>query len=204
MQGLIFLEVNQVNKKNKKYQLNYLSTDFYNKYNSVDYPEIENKANRPYMVMLIKIENNTFAIPFRTNIKHNSCYKFKNSSRQTNSTTGLDYTKAVIVNDNKYIGEAARVNDLEYIELDANYHIITKQFTSFVKGYIKFAQGKLNKFQATKYRYTTLKYFENDLLHKSVNQSLEYKINDAQVRFDANKQTTTSKNNKSKETTIDI
>ena len=27
-----------MNKKNKRYKLNYLSADFYNKYNSVDYP----------------------------------------------------------------------------------------------------------------------------------------------------------------------
>ena len=36
--------------------------DTYNQYNCTDYPEIENKMNRPYMVMLIMIENNTFAI----------------------------------------------------------------------------------------------------------------------------------------------
>ncbi|MBQ9981676.1 MAG: hypothetical protein IJP18_03820 [Oscillospiraceae bacterium] len=41
----------------KKYELKYLTEDFYKKYNSIDYPEIENKKERPYMVMLIKIEN---------------------------------------------------------------------------------------------------------------------------------------------------
>lgn len=193
-----------MNKKNKKYKLNYLSADFYNKYNSADYPEIENKANRPYMVMLIQIENNTFAIPFRTNVKHNNCYKFKNSSRQTNSTTGLDYTKAVVVNDNRYIGEAARVNDMEYIELDTNYHIIIKQFTSFVKGYIKFVNGTLNEYQAKNYKYTTLKYFENELLHTSVKQNLEDKINDAHIRCEASKHNSAAKNNKHKEPTKDI
>lgn len=59
----------------KKYELKYLSEEFYKKYNSVDYPEIEKKKERPYMVMLIKIENNTFAIPFRTNVKHTACYR---------------------------------------------------------------------------------------------------------------------------------
>lgn len=152
-----------MNKGNKKYKLNYLSDDFYNKYNSADYPEIENKSNRPYMVMLIQIEDNTFAVPFRTNVKHSNCYKFENSSRPTNTITGLDYSKAVIVNDSKYIGAAARINDMEYTELDANQHIIIKQFSSFVKGYIKFANGNQNEFQTKKYRYTTLKYFHNEL-----------------------------------------
>ena len=152
-----------MNKINKKYKLNYLTAEFYNRYNPEEYPEIENKVNRPYMVMLVQIEDNIFAIPFRTNVKHSNCYKFKNSSRQTNSVTGLDYSKAVIVNDSKYIGAAARINDAEYTELDKNYYYITKQFTSFVKNYIKYANGKLNEYQAKKYKYTTLKYFRKEL-----------------------------------------
>ncbi len=69
-----------MNKSNKRYKLNYLSSAFYENYNSNDYPEIENKQNRPYMVMLIQIENNTFAVPFRTNVKHNECILGKNVS----------------------------------------------------------------------------------------------------------------------------
>ena len=48
---------------NQYYQLNYLSNDFYTHYNSKDFPEIENKQSRPYMVLLIHIGNNTFAVP---------------------------------------------------------------------------------------------------------------------------------------------
>ena len=152
-----------MNKKGKKYTLNYLSEEFYKKYNTTDYPEIENKENRPYMVMLIKIDENIFAVPFRTNVKHNNCYKFRTSSRPTNTITGLDYSKAVVVNDDKYIGDPARINDMEYTELDANYHIIIKQFTSFVKGYVKLINGTLNEYRRKNYQYTTLKYFHNEL-----------------------------------------
>ena len=91
----------------KKYQINYLSVEFYKKYNSVVYPEIEYKEERPYLVLLVKIDENIFAIPFRSNVEHSSCYKFKNSQRVTNSSTGLDYSKAVIVNDSTYIGLSA-------------------------------------------------------------------------------------------------
>lgn len=163
MQGLQSYCEENMNKNNKKYKLNYLTAEFYNRYDPVNYPEIENKSNRPYMVMLIQIENNTFAIPFRTNVKHNNCYKFKKSSRPTNSITGLDYSKAVIINNNKYIGPAARINDMEYTELDTNNHIIIKQFSSFVAGYIKYAKKELNEYQAGKYKYTTLKYFHKEL-----------------------------------------
>ena len=61
----------------RKYIIRQLSKDFYQKYDRYNYPEIERKKDRPYMVMLIRIDNNIFAIPFRTNIKHNACYKFK-------------------------------------------------------------------------------------------------------------------------------
>ncbi len=147
----------------KDYQLNYLSADFCNKYNSSDYPEIENKDNRPYMVVLIKIKNNTFAVPFRTNVPHNNCYKFKKSTRPTNTVTGLDYTKAVIVNDSKYIGAEARINDMEYTELNENSVFIIRQFEKFVADYIAYANGKKNYYAVKKFKYTTLKYFHKEL-----------------------------------------
>lgn len=148
---------------NQYYQLNYLSNDFYTHYNSKDFPEIENKQSRSYMVLLIHIGNNTFAVPFRTNVSHNNCYKFKTSTRPTDSITGLDYTKAVIVNEPGYIGAPARINDKEYIELSKNYHFILKQFEKFVSDYIAFVNGKNNYYTAKKFRFTTLQYFHEEL-----------------------------------------
>ena len=115
------------------------------------------------MVLLVKIDGNNFAIPFRTNIRHNNCYKFKDSSRPTDSVTGLDYSKAVIINDSSYIGSPARINDREYIELDRNYYAIIKRFKEYVKGYISFVNGTHNPYIARRYRYTTLQYFHNEL-----------------------------------------
>lgn len=147
----------------KKYQISYLSAEFYKKYNSSDYPEIEHKEERPYLVLLIKIDENTFAIPFRTNVDHNSCYKFKNSQRETNSSTGLDYSKAVIVNNPEYISFPATIDNSEYIELNKKYFFIIKQFTSYVSDYKLFVSGELNEYKSKKYRYTTLKYFHEEL-----------------------------------------
>lgn len=151
-----------MNTKND-YKLNYLSEVFYAKYNSTDYPEIETKDNRPYMVILIKIKNNTFAVPFRTNVPHNNCYKFKTSTRPSKSVTGIDYTKAVIVNESEYIGEAARINDKEFVELNSNYKFIIKQFSKYVSDYIKYAKGNNSYYASKKFKYTTLKYFHSEL-----------------------------------------
>lgn len=145
------------------YQLNYLSLDFYNEYDSSAYPEIEHKSNRPYMVMLVCIRSNTFAIPFRTNIAHNNCYKFKKSARATTTVTGLDYTKAVVVNDSRYIGAPARIDNMEYAELSNSYLFIVKQFEKFVNDYIAYVNGKSNYYNVKKFQYTTLKYFHKEL-----------------------------------------
>lgn len=148
---------------NRVYQLNYLTQEFYNKYSSADYPEIECKTTRPYMVLLIKIDNNNFAIPFRTNIRHKYCYKFKNSDRDSSSVTGLDYTKAVIVNDNSFIGDEATIDNKEYVELNNKYYFIISQFKKYISGYSEFIKGNLNEFESRKYQYSTLKYFHDEL-----------------------------------------
>ena len=44
-----------------------------------------------------------------------------------------------------------------------NYHIIIERFTTYVRGYIKYANKTLNKYQALNYRFTTLQYFHKEL-----------------------------------------
>lgn len=148
---------------NNSFTLNKLSADFYNDYDSVSYPEIENKPDRPYMVLIIRINGNTFALPFRTNIRHSYCYKFANSGRNTNSVTGIDFTKAVIVNQPNYIGVAATIDNREYVELSNKYHFIINKFTTYLTGYINFVKNGGDEFTAKKYRYCTLKYFHKEL-----------------------------------------
>ena len=147
----------------KKYQLKYLTEKFYEEYGSKNYPEIEQKTDRPYMVFLVNIDNNTYAIPFRTNVKHKACYKFKTSSRDTKSSTGLDYSKAVIVNSEKYIGQSATIDNKEYLELSKKYYFIIKQFKTYVQGYMKYVKGEANEFEAKKYKFSTLQYFHKEL-----------------------------------------
>ena len=113
--------------------------------------------------MLIQIENNTFAVPFRTRITHKHSYRFSNTSRITDKATGLDFTKAVIVNDSKYIGAPARVDDAEYNELDINHYIIIKRFKRYITEYVKYKKGLIPPQVAGNYKYSTLKYFHKEL-----------------------------------------
>ena len=118
---------------NKDYQINLLSSEFYNNYPSYLYPEMELKQSRPFLVLIVKIDGYTFAIPFRTNVRHNYCYKFKKTGRETATNTALDFTKAVIINDLKYIGVTATIDHNEYIELSSKSFFIIKKFKSFIE-----------------------------------------------------------------------
>jgi hypothetical protein len=50
------------------YKYVYLSDQFYEDYPKSQFPELLRKSDRPYIMFLIKTENLTFAIPFRSNI----------------------------------------------------------------------------------------------------------------------------------------
>ena len=160
--------------KNLQYVFEMNEEDFFEKYDSKHFPEIEHKLNRPYLVLVLKVENNTYAIPFRTNVSHKACYRFKNSSRDTHSFTGLDYSKAVVVNDDRYIGTAAFIDEKEFLELNRKYYFIIKQFSAYVSGYKKYVAGELDDFSSKKYRYSTLQYFHSEI-GISVKQNIEPK-----------------------------
>lgn len=147
----------------KNYELHYLSDKFYDEYNEAEYPEILHKDKRPYMILLIKVESNTFGLPLRTNIAHNNCYKFEYTSRSTDTITGIDFSKAVVIIDSEYIGSEAEMDNKEYVELNNRINFIISRFRTYIKGYYLYASGKADKYQAKKYRFTTLKYFHKEL-----------------------------------------
>ena len=145
-------------------EIRLLTQKFFDDYPFEEYPELERKTNRPYLVLLVQIENNRFAIPFRTNIKHNSCYKFPATGRKTSSASGLDYSKAVIVNNQEYIGRRAVIDETEYSDLIKKFHFIRKQFAAYVKRYIQYTKSNVMNIRlATTYLYSTLKYFHKEL-----------------------------------------
>jgi protein AbiQ len=148
---------------NKIFTINKLAQKFYDTYNEYDYPEIEHKISRPYIVIIAKIDDYVFALPFRTNIKHYS-YKFKNTTRNTNSSIGIDFTKAVLIKDESYIGSETTIDKKEYVELMNKYYFILIKFKAYLKGYIKFLGSKSNECLTNKYKYCTLKYFEKEII----------------------------------------
>ncbi|MBO4858320.1 MAG: hypothetical protein J5527_07385 [Treponema sp.] len=144
-------------------ELRYLSQLFYNKYK--DCTEILNKGEtRPYIILIIEVENKKFAIPIRTNLhKSIDCYE---SNPQTNS--GLDYTKSVVISKEEYI-DTTRYPEIEHKEF--NYikfkeKEIKLAFEKFVNDYKKdvIRHNKNPNIPANpRFQYCTLQYFKKEL-----------------------------------------
>ena len=117
-----------------KREFRQLNDNFYEQYK--DYPEILYKAERPYTIALFKIDNLTFAIPFRSNITSEHAYVFKNSSRGRHANSGLDYTKAVVVKD-EHLGKKVDIDNAQYREFSTKIKVISNTFGNFIKDYKK-------------------------------------------------------------------
>ena len=148
----------------KLFELRKLSQEFYQDYPANLFPEMEQKPSRPYVVLLVEINGLKFAIPLRTNIRHAYCYKFRKSDRETNSSTGIDYSKAVIIKKDSYLSEKADINDKEYLELQQKAFFILKQFKKYIDDYIAFKKNGGNDYIVKRYAFSTLKYFDDLLL----------------------------------------
>lgn len=135
----------------KDMRLIYLSELFYGEYGH--FPEILNKPSRPYVCLTVEIDGYLFAIPFRHHISHP--YAF-----MTGEKSGLDYTKAVLVNDARYIAWGApRVEQAEYNRLKGNEARIVNGMRRYLKLFRKARQYPGNTHYSTILEYSALKYF---------------------------------------------
>ncbi|MFI3167526.1 MAG: hypothetical protein R3Y32_05330 [Bacillota bacterium] len=148
----------------KKFILCKLTQKFFSDYPKDQYPEFEEKIGRPYVVFVITIGGNKFGLPLRTNVRHGSCYKFKSTTRNTSSSTGIDFSKAVILNNPLYIGLETTIDNREYIELDGKIIHIMKKFEMYLNKYVNYKnKGVVDKNIEYTYRYSTLQYYHNEL-----------------------------------------
>lgn len=89
-------------------------------------------------------------------------YKFKATGRVTNYSTGLDFTKAVLV-DASLLGDPAIIDNKEYLELSKKHFFIRKQFIKYFENYKRYLINELNEYQSKAYVYSTLKYYHKEL-----------------------------------------
>ena len=140
------------------FKLIFLSDKFFNDYPESKYPEILHKPDRPYMFLQVTVNNHNFAIPFRTSIRHK--FKFK-----TIGISGLDYTKAVIIDDNDYYIANRRIhlrND-EFKKMIGKEYVIKKSFEKFLIYYKISAKDLSKEYNKKLFSMSALQYFLKDL-----------------------------------------
>lgn len=128
------------------------------------------KDKRPYGCLLIKTHNDYYiCVPFRSHIRHKNAFLFKNTERSKTDSSGLDYSKTVLIRPedyDKYLIENAVVDTDEYKAVRMNIYKIEKQISKYIEGYVKsvsdFENADKKSFER-KYKYSTLKYFHDIL-----------------------------------------
>lgn len=81
---------------------------------------------RGYGIVIISIGNLSFAIPLRSNIKHKSAYITVKSSQKGIEGKGLDFTKALLISNKKYISNLPfKISANEHKKLADKEHYIT-------------------------------------------------------------------------------
>lgn len=132
-------------------KLIYLSSAFYSKYSNCK--EILQKPNRPYACMAVQIEKHLFAIPMRHHITHSFCFN-------TTYDYGLDFTKAVIIDDSSYIGSGIPwINTTEWNAIKTNEQKIIYEFSKYIRKYKRALKAPSNPRNASILRYSALQYF---------------------------------------------
>jgi protein AbiQ len=137
----------------------FLSEQFYNDYNAKSCPEITQKPDRPYVMLLVKIDGLIFAIPFRSNIRH----KFSFITDEQNSC-GIDYSKAVVITQNAHIDSKRKpkIRKNEYKTLIGKEQKILTALQNYVHDYKKAVVYRTQRQNYT-YKYSTLQYFHEEL-----------------------------------------
>lgn len=143
-------------------EIKYLSSEFYKKYSNCT--EILRKESRPYVIIVLQIGKDKFAIPIRSHLhKTQDCFE---SNPQTNS--GLDFTKALFIEKDSYI-EATKFPEITHKEF--NYikfkeREIKLSFEKFLMAYKKdvLRHKKNPKIpQNPRFRFCTFQYFHKEL-----------------------------------------
>jgi len=120
---------------------------------------------RGYGVVLIDLNDLTFAIPLRSNIKHSAAYITVRSQAPGIKGKGLDFSKALLIAQASYISHMPfKISPQEHKKIQDKEVHITHSFEKYVCKYIKAVnrsdQNILNGFE---YRFTTLVNYHSEL-----------------------------------------
>ncbi|MCL1807959.1 MAG: hypothetical protein FWG31_09695 [Oscillospiraceae bacterium] len=137
----------------------FLTQQFYDDY--AHCTEIEQKQERPYVQVYIKVNGIDFAIPFRSHIKHKYAFWTDKVSR-----CGLDFTKTVVIENQKYIdaNKNPYIRPDEHKALLGNERAIEQGLLKFLQTYRNARLTPNNHAKGLLLRYSSLQYFEKYII----------------------------------------
>ncbi|WP_288960256.1 hypothetical protein [uncultured Sulfitobacter sp.] len=116
----------------------------------------DGEKTRGYGVVVISCAGGlTFGIPLRSRIKHKACFRTINDA-------GLDYSKAVLINDPAHLAGPFIIPSDQYVKIADREAFITDRFEKYVNRYILGVQrGDQNILKH--YPYSTLQNYHMEL-----------------------------------------
>lgn len=132
-----------------------LSSFFYSQYAGCS--EILTKSTRPYACLEVEIDGVVFAIPFRHHIAHKWAFF-------TGEGCGIDYSKAVVVSDNRFIGNhSPTVEQAEFDALKGKDALVRNGMRKFLKAYKNAVAYPANPHYRLIRQCSSLQYFHKEL-----------------------------------------
>ena len=154
-------------------ELRRLTSDYYSEHahlkEAMDFDKVTRKPDdkgRGFGVCLVDILGHQFAIPLRTTMYHKENFptKFKKDDNGRVVREGLDYSKAVIITDQRFISSTTfetREKE-EYLKINGSEKKILRDFEKYIKKYIK-AVKKPDENILKEYKYSTLQNYHAEL-----------------------------------------
>jgi protein AbiQ len=130
----------------------------------LDSGDVNKQSSRSYLRVSAEHNGFVFFVPLRKKI--NFCDKRMGYSlpSETRADAGLDFRKALIVNENEYFlsPKQGRVSPLQTKKIESERARIEYLFFNYVNGYVKAARKKREKID-TLYKFSTLHNFHAEL-----------------------------------------
>ena len=144
----------------KKKRFVFLSKKFYNTYPTSQYPEMEQKQNRPYIQVYVEIDGVQYAILLRSDIYHPHVFWTDKENH-----CGVDFSKAVVVTDESYIDFSTEphLRQNEFNALRGKDFKIKSKMENYIADYKKAMKDLSNPINQTLVKYSTLQYFEKEI-----------------------------------------
>jgi len=138
----------------------FLTEEFYKTYTQSNYPQLERKKDRPYIMLSIQIDGLEYAIPLRSNIRHPHVLWTDKANN-----CGVDFSKAVIITDPKYIDSSSKpyLRENEHKALKGKEFQIKTGMEKYIKAYKKAFKRRDIKRNDILCKMSALQYFHKEL-----------------------------------------